>query len=71
MSRKEWIDPKTGKTRPTRRVERINDDRIDRVFQAHRLLEAYANPFRAGLPLSQTEVSAVHRAAKILWKVDA
>jgi hypothetical protein len=42
---------------------------MDRVYQAYRLLEAYANPLRRDMPLSQTEVHAVRQAAKTLWKV--
>lgn len=53
-------------TGPNRRVQRICDDRIDRVYRAYRLLDAYANPLRTGLPLSKTELAGVGQARKIL-----
>jgi hypothetical protein len=61
-----WLDPSTGQARVDRRVERINDDRIDRVYRAYRLLAAYTNPLRGDMPLSKTELAAVERATKIL-----
>lgn len=36
------------------------------ALRALRLLEAYANPLRAGLPLSSTEAEATRRAAQLL-----
>lgn len=36
MGRKLFLDPATGSARLDRRVERINDTRMDRVFEAHR-----------------------------------
>jgi hypothetical protein len=59
VSRKPWVGP-------NRRRERINDDRMDRVYGAYRLLDAYANPLRAGMPLSSTEEVAVRRATQML-----
>lgn len=53
-------------TGPNRRIERINDKRIDQVYRAYRLLDAYANPLRTGMPLSQTEGAAVEDAVDIM-----
>lgn len=66
MGRRLWIDPATGGARVDRRLERINHDKINRVYQAYRLLEAYANPHRNGMPLSSTEMNAVKQATGIL-----
>lgn len=39
---------------------------LARVIQAYQLLEAYANPLRAGMPLNSTELEATRLAVAIL-----
>lgn len=65
MGKKLWLD-RDGRARVDRRLERINDERLDRIYHAYRLLAAYANPLRGDMPLSQTEKAAVDTAAKTL-----
>lgn len=40
--------------------------RAEQVLDAYRVLAAYANPLRVGLPLSSTEQAAVTRAVALL-----
>lgn len=56
---------------PLQRGEAIRESelrarRAANVLDAYRLLSAYANPLRSGMPLSSTETDAVRRAARLL-----
>ena len=61
-----FIHPRDHGIRIDKRRGDRSDESLNRVYQAYRVLHAFALPMREGFPLSSTEKDAVKAAARIL-----